>query len=98
MGDGIVTDSNFNHGLLRGLRSFANRLADFVRLAKAAANLAELIAGHDQCAEAKTTAAFDDLGAAIDEDDLFGQSIVVLWFLLPITATAIALLGCCHIN
>src|SRR5438105_12843927 len=32
-----------------------------------------MIPGHDQCAKTKTTAAFHDFGATVDEHDFFGR-------------------------
>src|SRR5581483_1294357 len=91
MRDGVFAYGHFDHGFLGRVRSLANRFADFVRLAETDAHFAQLVAGHDEGAEAETAATFDDLGAAVDENDLLHQAAIVLRFVLPVAAGAVAL-------
>src|SRR5436190_55158 len=53
--------------LLRLLRSLADRLGDLVGLAQAGAHVATLVAHHHERGEREPSAAFDDLGDAVDE-------------------------------
>ena len=71
--DRVLKDSHLDHRLAGGLGSLADRFGDLVGLAETAAHLAVVVARDDQRAERETPAAFNDLGASIDEDDLFGR-------------------------
>src|SRR5262249_11185798 len=51
----------------------ADRLGTFLRLAQAEPDAAGAVADDDQCAEAEAPATLDDLGHAIDVDDLLLQ-------------------------
>lgn len=72
VGDGRVLNGNLDHAFLRSVGCFSDGFADFVSLAKADSDLAFLIAGDDEGAEAEAAATFYDLGAAVDEDNLLG--------------------------
>ena len=62
-----LTRDTLWHRFAGRFRSFADRLRNFVRLAETDADRTVVIAGHDQSAEAESPAAFDHLGATIDE-------------------------------
>src|SRR5690606_1101731 len=64
------------------------RFRHFVRLAEADADAAVAIADDDEGAEAEAAAALDDLGDAVDVDDLFGQFIAAVAVSVPAIARA----------
>ena len=70
--------------LARFLSTLSYCFRNFLGFAIANAYLAVLIASDDERREAETTAAFDDLGTTVDEDNfleefwLFGSSVKVL--------------------
>ena len=77
VGDCRILNGNLDHPFLRGVCCFSDGFADFVSLAKADSDLAFLIAGDDEGAEAEAAATFYDLGAAVDKDNLLG---CFFWF------------------
>ena len=76
--NGGVTKRNADHLGTGHFAAFANRIGDFAGLSEADPDFAAFIADNDKGAEVKTTAAFDDLGGAVDEDDLFGQFLPLI--------------------
>ena len=66
-------DGHFDHRLTRTLARLADRLGDLVGLAEAAADLAIVVTGDDQCTEREAASTLHDLGATVDEHDLFGR-------------------------
>jgi len=85
----IIPKGNLLHRLPRRFGCLTDRFGDFVGLAKSDSNRSIVIAGHDQCAEAESPAAFYDLGATIDEYHLLGgialscRSLIGVPFLPP---------------
>ena len=75
--NGVISKGDFDEGCLCLIAPFTDALGNFVRLAKAIADSAFLVSSHDQGTETETAAPFDDLGAAVDEDDLFGQLVAI---------------------
>ena len=73
MRDRVFVQRHFLHRFARRFGCLADRLGDFIRLAESDADFAIVIARNNQRAEAKTPAAFDDLGATIDEHHLLGR-------------------------
>jgi len=66
-------ERHVNHVGARSLATFANGVGHFTRFAQTDANLAQLVAGNYQGAEAESATALHDLGRAVDEHDLLGQ-------------------------
>jgi hypothetical protein len=64
---------NADHVLFGHVAAFTDGFGNFHRLAKAETDPAMLVACDNECAKAKTAAAFDDFGRAIDENDFLGQ-------------------------
>ena len=71
--DGVLGEGEIFHGLARGVGSLADGLADFLGFAEAATDAAFVVARHDEGAEAEAAAAFDDFGAAVDENDFLDR-------------------------
>ena len=74
--DGAVDDASSARAPC-GRASLALRMASATSLAlpKPKPTLPMLVAGDDEGGEAEATTALDDLGAAVDEDDLLGQFV-----------------------
>src|SRR5262245_47724132 len=66
--DRVALELHVDEVLVRVGGALLDRIRHFVGLAVADANLALAITDDGQGGEAETTATFDDLGAAIDED------------------------------
>ena len=71
--DRVLVHGHFDHRLAGGFGSLADRFGDLVGLAEPAAYLAVVVTRDDQRAERETASTFDDLGASVDEHDLFGR-------------------------
>ena len=71
--DRRVLERDANHLGAGHLAALADRIGDLAGFAEANAHAAAFVAHDYQGAEIKTASAFDDLGGAIDEDDLLGQ-------------------------
>ncbi len=69
--DGVVFDLHLNHVLAGAFGALANRFGDFVGLAEVDANLTFAVTHNHEGREAETTAAFDDLGTAVNKNHLF---------------------------
>src|SRR4051794_34424860 len=82
------------------LGRLADRLRHFARLAVTEAGAALLIADHDQRCETEALAALDDLGHAVDVDELVDELAVALLALLTVTSAALiastTLFAFCH--
>ena len=76
MGDGLVQQTDFLHGLAGGVSAFADGVGDFIGLAESEAHASIAVAHDDNGAEAEATAAFDDLGAAVDEYDVLVELVL----------------------
>jgi hypothetical protein len=66
-------ERHFLHRFARSFGRFPDRFGDFVRFAETDADLPIVIARDNQRTKAETPAAFYDLGATVDEDDLLGR-------------------------
>ena len=77
MGDGAIDDAHWLEHLFGTLTGFLDGISHFVGLAEAQADLAELVARDNEGGEAEAPTALDDLGAAIDEDNLFGNFVAI---------------------
>ena len=64
---------------LGGFGRLADRFRHFARLAVAEADAALLVADDDECCKAEATAALDDLGDAVDVDELVDEFAVALF-------------------
>jgi hypothetical protein len=53
--------------------TFANRIRNFAGLPKPNTHAATLVSNHDQCAEIKASAAFDDFRRSVNENDFLCQ-------------------------
>jgi hypothetical protein len=73
MRNGAAFEGHGDHLALGDFAALANGVGDFSRLAKTHTDPAFFVAHDDQCAEAETAAAFDDLGGAIDENDFLRE-------------------------
>src|SRR5271163_4148654 len=78
MGDGGTAEGNGFEMLASGIGGFADRFGDLIGLAETDADLALAISHDEERAEAEAATALDDLGASVDEDDLFEQVGLVL--------------------
>jgi len=87
---------------LGGFGGLADRLRHFARLAVTEAGAALLIADHDQRGETEALAALDDLGHAVDVDELVDELAVALFALLAVTSAALiastTLFAFCHFS
>ena len=79
---------------LGGFGRLADRFRHFARLAVAEADAALLVADDDERCEAEATAALDDLGDAVDVDELVDEFAVALF---AIAAAAAVPTFLCHI-
>ena len=105
MGNGVFTNGNFDKRLASRVGGLANGFGNFICLAESTADLASLVASNNEGAEAEATAAFDDFGATINEDNLLAElgslgAVSVLiggfaWGIATISATT-AVLRFCH--
>ena len=68
-----------HHGLRAAFAALADGVGHFAGLAEADADLAAAVADDDQGAEIEAASAFDDLGGAVDEHDLLGQGIFLVF-------------------
>jgi hypothetical protein len=59
--------------LFRHFAAFADGFRNFHGFAETQSNFSLAVSSNDQGAEAETATAFDDLGGAVDENDLLGQ-------------------------
>jgi hypothetical protein len=73
-----VLQRNTDHVAAGGLTTLANRISHFPGFSQANTNAALLVTDNDKSAKIKTTAAFDDLGRSVDEDDFLGQFLATL--------------------
>ena len=69
----VADERDLEEVLLRLVAALADRLGDLVRLAEADADVAVAVADDDERREAEAAAALDDLGDAVDVDDLVRQ-------------------------
>src|SRR6185437_2307578 len=83
-----------NHVALGRFGRLADRFRHFARLAVAEADAALLVADDDEGCKAETPAALDDLGDAVDVDELIDDAVVALF---AIAATAAIPTFLCHI-
>src|SRR5258708_24532656 len=82
MADDLVRDSaagerDLHETAPRGLDGFAHRFADLVRLAGGDPDLALALAHGDARVEAEAPAALDDLGDAVDRDDVLDDAVAL---------------------
>jgi hypothetical protein len=78
--DGVATEIDANEGAVGAVGSFADCIRNFLGLAVTHTDAALAITCHDERGKVEATAAFDDLRAAVDVDDLvveFGSRGVV---------------------
>jgi hypothetical protein len=78
--DGVAAEIDADEGAVGAVGSLADRIGNFLGLAVTHADAALAIPCHDERGEVEATAAFDDLRAAVDVDDLvvvFGSRGVV---------------------
>ena len=68
--NGVTAEINANEGAVSTIGTLADSIRDFLGLAVTHANAALAVASHDERSEVETTAAFDDLRATVDVDDL----------------------------
>ena len=80
---------------LRRVGRLADRLGHLARLAVAEADAALLVADDDQRRETEAPAALDDLGDAVDVDELVDELAVAL-FAIPIPISSAAFPFTCH--
>jgi len=73
VGDGCILEADAEHLGASEFASFANGIGNFTGLAEADADATALVADNDEGAEIEAAAAFNDLGRAINEDDLLDQ-------------------------
>ena len=66
MSNGAILQAYFNQITASGFTTLANSLGHFLGLAKSHADLAILIANHDQRAEREATATLHHFGATVD--------------------------------
>ena len=74
----------------------ADRFRHFARLAVAEADAALLVADDDECCKAEAPAALDDLGDAVDVDELVDEFAVALFTVTAALAAAVPTF-LCHI-
>jgi hypothetical protein len=78
--DGVATEIDADEGAVGAVGALADRIGHFLGLAVTHADAALAVTRHDERGEVEAAAAFDDLGAAVDVDDLvvvFGSRGVV---------------------
>ena len=77
VGDGSVHDAHRLENFAGRFAGFLDGIRHLIRLAEAETDLTELVSADHKSREAEATAAFDDLGATVDKDDLFGKLIAI---------------------
>jgi hypothetical protein len=78
--DGVATEIHANEGAVGAVGSLADSIRDFLGLTVTHTDAALAVTRHDERSEVEATAAFNDLRAAVDVDDLvveFGSRGVV---------------------
>jgi hypothetical protein len=78
--DGVTAEIDADEGAVSTVRPLANRIGNFLSLAVTHTDAPLAVTRHDERGKVETTAAFDDLGATVDVDDLvvvFGSGAVV---------------------
>src|SRR3989442_6210744 len=75
MGDGATGGRDVHHAAPGGLDRFAHRLAHLIGLARRHADVALPIAHGHQRVEAEAPTALDDLGHAVDRDDVLDVAV-----------------------
>ena len=73
MRNGIVFDLHLNHVLPGAFGALADRFGDFVGFAEVNPDLTFAVTHDHESREAETTAAFDHLGTAVDENHFFEE-------------------------
>src|SRR5881394_442070 len=76
--NGNVFQTDSDHFGAGGFTAFADGIGDFAGFAEADTDPATLVADDDESAEIEAASAFDDLGGAIDEDDLLNQVLPLI--------------------
>jgi hypothetical protein len=75
--NGGVLEAHPDHLRAGQFAAFTNGIGNLAGLSEADADATAPIANHDESAEVETTPAFNNLGGAVDEDDFFGQFLLV---------------------
>ena len=70
MRQSILNQRHANQVLLRGFNTFLDRQRNFARLARAKAHVPRLVADDHERSERKILSALNDLGHAIDRNNL----------------------------
>jgi len=89
--DGVATEIDADEGAVGAVSSLADRIRNFLGLTVTHTDAALAVTCHDERGEVEATAAFDDLRAAVDVDDLvveFGSGGVVAIIATRTTARA----------
>src|SRR3954468_4134065 len=93
--NGVILSRHLDERLPGRIRGLADRLGDFIGFAEAETDAPLFVARDNEGAEGEAAAAFDHLGAAIDEHDLFGQ-VRLLFRLIALRPAAAVLTRFCH--
>src|SRR3989442_1876135 len=77
VGDGAAGERHFRQAATRGLHGLAYRLAHLIGLAGGNADAPLAVAHGDERVEAESPAALDDLGDAVDRDDVLEDAVAL---------------------